>query len=207
MSLQAADRSGEGNHGIHGTHGNSERGRRCRKSRTPYETSDPTKTPRDSGSIARWVSRLLSSSVYSVVQPSAPISVFYSQDHSTRLVSITSGDHAAMGRILKRDASRLKLIEADEALGIDDGGPWIDRQMQRQHLPLRPNNASTSTTSKTTSKRPAANGSVTTKPPTPGPLTSPKPSALKTSQLGSTASLRSAKLCADRRRNRPLIAS
>ena len=64
------------------------------------------------------------------------LSVFYSQDHSKRLVSITSGDHTAMGRILKRDASRLKLNEADEALGIYDGGPWIDRQMGRQHLPL-----------------------------------------------------------------------
>ena len=64
------------------------------------------------------------------------LSVFYSPDHSKRLVSITSGDRAALGRILKRDASRLQLNEADEALGIYDGGPWIDRQMGRQHLPL-----------------------------------------------------------------------
>lgn len=64
------------------------------------------------------------------------LSVFYSQDHSKRVVSITSGDHEAIGRIMKRDASRLKLKEADEALGLYDGGPWIDNQIQKQQLPL-----------------------------------------------------------------------
>jgi len=64
------------------------------------------------------------------------LSVFYSQDHSKRLVSITSGDHEAIGRIMKRDASRLKLKEADEALGLYDGGPWIDNQIRKQQLPL-----------------------------------------------------------------------
>jgi len=64
------------------------------------------------------------------------LSVFYSQDHTRRLVSITSGNHEVIGRIMKRDASRLKLQEADEALGIYDGGPWIDNQIQKQHLPL-----------------------------------------------------------------------
>lgn len=64
------------------------------------------------------------------------LSVFYSQDHQKRLVSITSGDHEAIGRIMKRDASRLKLKEADEALGLYDGGPWIDNQIQKQQLPL-----------------------------------------------------------------------
>ncbi len=64
------------------------------------------------------------------------LSVFYSQDHQKRLVSITSGDHEVIGRIMKRDASRLKLHEADEALGLYDGGPWIDNQIQKQHLPL-----------------------------------------------------------------------
>lgn len=64
------------------------------------------------------------------------LSTFYSQDHSKRLVSITSGDHEAIGRIMKRDASRLKLKEADEALGLYDGGPWIDNQMMKQQIPL-----------------------------------------------------------------------
>lgn len=36
----------------------------------------------------------------------------------------------------ERDASRLKLKEANEALGLYDGGPWIDKQIQKQHLPL-----------------------------------------------------------------------
>jgi hypothetical protein len=64
------------------------------------------------------------------------LSVWYSQDHARRLVSITSGDHEVMGRIIKRDASRLKLKEVDEALGLFDGGPWIDNQMRKQQIPL-----------------------------------------------------------------------
>ncbi len=64
------------------------------------------------------------------------LSVFYSQDHARRLVSVPAGDHEVMGRIMKRDASRLKLKEVDEALGLFDGGPWIDAQMNRQQIPL-----------------------------------------------------------------------
>lgn len=64
------------------------------------------------------------------------LSVFYSQDHARRLVSVTAGDHEVMGRIMKRDASRLKLKEVDEALGLFDGGPWIDNQIRKQQLPL-----------------------------------------------------------------------
>ncbi len=64
------------------------------------------------------------------------LSVFYSQDHARRLVSVTAGDHEVMGRIIKRDASRLKLKEVDEALGLFDGGPWIDNQMVKQQIPL-----------------------------------------------------------------------
>lgn len=64
------------------------------------------------------------------------LSVLYSQDHAQRLVSITAGDHEVMGRIIKRDASRLKWKEVDEALGLFDGGPWIDAQMVRQQIPL-----------------------------------------------------------------------
>lgn len=64
------------------------------------------------------------------------LATYYSQDHSRRLVSVTAGNHEAIGRLMKRDASRLKLKEADEVLGIYDGGPWIDNQVQKQHLPL-----------------------------------------------------------------------
>ena len=64
------------------------------------------------------------------------LSVFDSPDHARRLVSVTAGDHEVMGRIMKRDASRLKWNEVDEALGLFDGGPWIDNQMVRQHIPL-----------------------------------------------------------------------
>lgn len=61
---------------------------------------------------------------------------YYAQDHARRIVSITDGDHEAAGRIMKRDASRLALHEADEAIGLFDGAPWIVNQTYKQGLPL-----------------------------------------------------------------------
>ena len=89
-----------------------------------------------------------------------------------RLVSITSGDHEVMGRIIKRDASRLKLNEVDEALGLFDGGPWIDAQMVRQQIPLT-DKCLEIITSKTTSRRLASRSSETTKRAASGRMTSP----------------------------------
>jgi hypothetical protein len=56
------------------------------------------------------------------------------QDH--RLVSGTRGDCEAAGRLMRREARRIRLDLADEKVGNVDGSPWIRHQVQRQSLPL-----------------------------------------------------------------------
>jgi hypothetical protein len=56
------------------------------------------------------------------------------QDH--RLVSGTRGDCAVAGRLLRREASRIHLDQADEKVGNVDGSAWIRNQIERQSLPL-----------------------------------------------------------------------
>jgi hypothetical protein len=63
--------------------------------------------------------------------------VVYSDDtRRHRLVEGTQGDHAAVGRLMRRQAVRLHLDQADEKVGIVDGAPWIRKQVARQNLPL-----------------------------------------------------------------------
>jgi hypothetical protein len=54
---------------------------------------------------------------------------FYNQDKSRRLVSVTRGDHAAMGKLLGRDAARLRLPAAEERIGLVDGAVCLKRHM------------------------------------------------------------------------------
>jgi len=54
---------------------------------------------------------------------------FYDQDQSHRLVSVTWKDHTSLGRLLKRDAARLRLRSADERVGLVDGAVCL-----RKHL-------------------------------------------------------------------------
>ena len=54
---------------------------------------------------------------------------FYDQDKSHRLVSVTRGDHAAMGKLLGRDAARLRLPAAEERVGLVDGAVCLQRHM------------------------------------------------------------------------------
>jgi hypothetical protein len=56
------------------------------------------------------------------------------QDH--RLVSGTRGDCAVAGRLMRREASRIRFDAATEKVGNVDGSPWIRNQIQRQSLPL-----------------------------------------------------------------------
>ncbi|GIW85524.1 MAG: hypothetical protein KatS3mg107_1184 [Gemmataceae bacterium] len=62
--------------------------------------------------------------------------VYYDDTRRHRLVEGTQGDHAAAGRLMRRQAVRLRLDLADEKVGIVDGAPWIRRQVARQNLPL-----------------------------------------------------------------------
>jgi len=53
-----------------------------------------------------------------------------------RLVSVTRGDCAQAGRLMRRDAGRVGLDQADDKVGVVDGSEWIKNQIKRQSLPL-----------------------------------------------------------------------
>jgi hypothetical protein len=61
---------------------------------------------------------------------------FYSEDQSKRWISVSRGDHEIVGRLMKRDASRIRLQDADASIGLYDGAVWIDRQAEKQGLRL-----------------------------------------------------------------------
>jgi hypothetical protein len=62
--------------------------------------------------------------------------LFYDQDLQRRLVSVTRGDGAEAGRIMRRDADRIGFGKADERVGNIDGGPWILNQVRRRSMPM-----------------------------------------------------------------------
>jgi len=64
------------------------------------------------------------------------IVTYYDEPHEHCLVSATKGDHAAAGRLMRRDACRIRLDEADQKVANVDGAPWIRNQMKAQGLPL-----------------------------------------------------------------------
>jgi hypothetical protein len=64
------------------------------------------------------------------------IIAYYDESQTHRLVSGTRGDHEVAGRMMRRQASRIRLDEADEKIGNVDGSPWIRNEVQRQSLPL-----------------------------------------------------------------------
>jgi hypothetical protein len=53
-----------------------------------------------------------------------------------RLVSVTRGNCAEAGRLMRRDAGRVGLDKADDKVGVVDGSEWIKNQIQRHSLPL-----------------------------------------------------------------------
>jgi hypothetical protein len=61
---------------------------------------------------------------------------FYSEDQKQRWISVSRGDHEVVGRLMRRDASRIRLGEADASIGLYDGAVWIDRQAEKQGLRL-----------------------------------------------------------------------
>jgi hypothetical protein len=64
------------------------------------------------------------------------IVAYYDETQKHRLVEGTKGDHQVAGRLMRRQAGRLHLDEADEKVGNVDGSPWIRNQIQAQSLPL-----------------------------------------------------------------------
>ena len=64
------------------------------------------------------------------------IVTLYDDAAEHRLVSVTRGDCEQAGRLMRRDAGRVRLDEADDKVGVVDGSEWIKNQIKRQSLPL-----------------------------------------------------------------------
>lgn len=59
---------------------------------------------------------------------------FYDEGLRHQQVSVTHQNHLAAGRLMRREADRLKFAEASERIAIVDGAAWIRDQLQF-HLP------------------------------------------------------------------------
>jgi hypothetical protein len=64
------------------------------------------------------------------------IVAYYDDTQDHRLVAGTKGDCTEAGRLMRRQAARIHLDQADEKIGNVDGSPWIRNQIERQSLPL-----------------------------------------------------------------------
>lgn len=56
------------------------------------------------------------------------VAFFYSEDAQHQHVAFTHGNHETAGRLLRREADRLRFREADERVAIVDGAVWIREQ-------------------------------------------------------------------------------
>lgn len=59
------------------------------------------------------------------------IATFYDELNTHRHVVATAGDHTVLGKLIRRQAGRMKLNDFDEKIAIADGAEWIHRQLQR----------------------------------------------------------------------------
>jgi hypothetical protein len=64
------------------------------------------------------------------------IVTLYDDASEHRLVSVTRGNCEEAGRLMRRDAGRVGLDEADDKVGVVDGSEWIKNQIEKQSLPL-----------------------------------------------------------------------
>lgn len=62
------------------------------------------------------------------------VTAFYDQEQTHRLVSVTRQDHHGLGRLMRRDAARLRLRGAEQRIGLIDGAVCLRNQIER--LPL-----------------------------------------------------------------------
>ena len=58
------------------------------------------------------------------------VAFFYSEGGKHQHVAFTHGNHEATGKLLRREADRLRFQKADQRVGLVDGAPWIREQMQ-----------------------------------------------------------------------------
>jgi hypothetical protein len=64
------------------------------------------------------------------------IVTLYDDSCEHRLVSVTRGDCEKAGELMRRDAGRVGLDEADDKVAVVDGAEWIRNQLKGQSLPL-----------------------------------------------------------------------
>jgi hypothetical protein len=64
------------------------------------------------------------------------IVTYYDEAQEHRHVSVTQGDHQAAGVLMRRDAGRIRLGEADDKVAVVDGADWIKNQIEGQSLPV-----------------------------------------------------------------------
>lgn len=64
------------------------------------------------------------------------IVTFYDETQEHRHVSVTQGNHQVVGRIIRRDAGRVRLQQGSDKVAVVDGAPWIRNQIEGQSLTL-----------------------------------------------------------------------
>ena len=64
------------------------------------------------------------------------IVTLYDDACAHRLVSVTRGDCEQAGKLMRRDAGRVGLGQADDKVAVVDGAEWIKNQLGQQSLPL-----------------------------------------------------------------------
>jgi hypothetical protein len=62
------------------------------------------------------------------------VGYIYDETKQHRLVGVTSGNHEAAGRMLKRMSLQVQMPQAAETIGLIDGAPWIRNQFDLHHL-------------------------------------------------------------------------
>lgn len=62
------------------------------------------------------------------------VTAFYDEEQKHRLVGVTQKDHKGLGKLLGRDAARVRLRGAEQRIGLVDGATHLRKRMDR--LPL-----------------------------------------------------------------------
>jgi hypothetical protein len=65
----------------------------------------------------------------------AKLVTFYDPGNAHRYTAATTGNHQALGRLMRRHAAQLQLDQADRKYSVTDGAEWISNQYQQQ-LPM-----------------------------------------------------------------------
>jgi hypothetical protein len=64
------------------------------------------------------------------------IVTYYDQEQKHRHVGVTKEDCQAAGQMMRRDAARIRLDQAEDKVAVVDGAEWIVNQIEGQSLPM-----------------------------------------------------------------------